>query len=598
MASPNSLTKDLPIRHLAPRHIPPAEAETVRDILQEFSQYVSFRTAFAMQWEEAAQLILTTSRNTFFYNNFNWQGQKKTDRQIDATGMMALNRFAAICDSLLTPRNSKWHRLVANNDYVMRDRATRLWFEQATDALFRFRYAPHANFSSQNNQNFQSLGAFGNATMFIDALDGRQHNGAVGLRYRAVPLGETYFGENHQGQVDRIIRWFRLTAYQAVQKWGLERLPTGLHSALQQNSQWLYNFLHCVKPRRDHDPKRLGAKGMPWASYYVSVEGSCLMQPEGGYRTFPFAVSRYDQTPWEVYGRGPAQMVLPALKTLNAQKTTFLKQAHRAADPVLLVYDDGMLDMNLRPGAMNKGGVTPDGKLLVQPLPVGNIQVSEKMMEHEQALINDAFLVTLFQILTETPQMTATEVIERTNEKGILLAPTIGRQQSEYLGPLIDRELDVLAAQNLLPPMPPRLREARGEYEVRYESPLARAQRAQEAAGFIRTVESVKELVNITGDASLLDPFDFITAIKAIADIQGVPESWMASDDEMAAKQQARDQSNAQKAQIQAMPAQAAMIKAQAQVAKAQPGLGTQGIGGPRPALPAPGMAPPAAPGP
>ena len=34
----------------------------------------------------------------------------------------------------------------------------------------------------------------------------------------------------------------------------------------------------------------------------------------------------------------------------------------------LLVYDDGALDMNLRPGAINKGGVTPDGKLLVQPL--------------------------------------------------------------------------------------------------------------------------------------------------------------------------------------------------------------------------------------
>jgi hypothetical protein len=40
---------------------------------------------------------------------------------------------------------------------------------------------------------------------------------------------------------------------------------------------------------------------------------------------------------------------------------------HRAAGPVLLTYDDGLLDMNLRPGATNKGGVSPDGKLLVQP---------------------------------------------------------------------------------------------------------------------------------------------------------------------------------------------------------------------------------------
>jgi hypothetical protein len=41
-------------------------------------------------------------------------------------------------------------------------------------------------------------------------------------------------------------------------------------------------------------------------------------------------------------------------------------------DPVvLLANDDGILGMDMRPGAMNKGGVSPDGKLLVwddQPL--------------------------------------------------------------------------------------------------------------------------------------------------------------------------------------------------------------------------------------
>ena len=58
------------------------------------------------------------------------------------------------------------------------------------------------------------------------------------------------------------------------------------------------------------------------------------------------------------------------------------------------------------------------------------------------------------QILQDNPRMTATEVIERTREKGILLAPTVGRQQSEYLGPLVDREIDVLVEQGLLPPMP------------------------------------------------------------------------------------------------------------------------------------------------
>jgi hypothetical protein len=559
------------------RIISEREAEKVKDILQEFSQMTTWRNVFAGQWEEAAQLILPTSRNTFFYGNFSWPGQKKTDAQIDATGMLALNRFAAICDSLLTPRNMKWHTLSANSDYVMKDRASRLWFEQATEILFKYRYAPNANFSGQNNNNFQSLGAFGNATMFIDKFDGRHYHGQLGLRYKAVPLGETFFGENHQGVVDRVIRWFRMTAYQAVQKWGIEWLPANLHSALAQNSQWQYNFLHCVKPRDDYDPSRFDARALPFASYYVSIEGQCLMQPEGGFRSFPYATSRYDQTPNEVYGRGPAQMVLPALKTLNAQKRVFLKQGHRAADPVLLTADDGIVDMSLRPGAMNKGGVNPDGRPLVHVLPTGDIQISKEMMQEERSLINDSFLVTLFQILTETPTMTATEVIERTNEKGILLAPTVGRQQSEYLGPMIERELDLLAEQGVLPPMPPRLREAQGEYQVVYTSPLARAQRAQEAAGFVRTVETVRELVNVTQDASLLDRFDFDTAIPEIAQIQSAPERWMASDEQVAAKRKARAQAQERQQQIQAAPAEAAMIKARSVAAKAGMQIGANG---------------------
>jgi hypothetical protein len=199
------------------------------------------------------------------------------------------------------------------------------------------------------------------------------------------------------------------------------------------------------------------------------------------------------------------------------------------------------------------------------------------------------FLVSLFKVLSEHPNMTATQVIELVNEKGILVAPTLGRQETEYLGPMIDRELDVLASQlgtdgrPLLPPMPPVLREARGEYQVVYTSPLALSQQAAKAAGFIRSVETAKEVVNITQDPSYLDWADFDTAMPAIARIQATPEDWMADDKMIAVKRKARAKQQAQQAQIQAMPAQAAMLKAQATVAKNQPGLGTQGVGGPQP---------------
>lgn len=545
----------------------------VHETMHEFSELQVYRNVFASHWEEVAELILPTQRNTFMFGNFNWPGQKKTDRQVDSTGMLALSRFSAICDSLLTPSNSYWHGLEANDDYVMKDRATRLWYENATRTLFKYRYLAEGNFISQNQAKYQSIGAFGNTGLFIDALDPAV-SGKRGIRYKAVPLGELFFHENHQGAVDGFVRWFRLTARQAKQKWP-DTFPASLQSALDLGSEQLFDFLHRVTLRSDYDSQRLDDKGKRFASYYVCMQSRTLLQ-EGGYRTFPMDVLRYDQAPAEVYGRSPAMMVLPTLKTLNAEKRMFLKQGHRAADPVLLTMDDGLLSPDLTPGAMNAGGMNSDGKRLVDILPTGNIQVSQEMMKEEREIINDAFLVNLFQILTETPTMSATEVIERTNEKGILLAPTVGRLRPDGM---IDRELDLMLQMNLLPPMPPRMKEAQKAgaliHSTVHTSPLSKAMQAQEAAGFFRTLEGLKEIVAVTGDHSILDPFDFTAASRGIAEIQSVRESWMSDDKAIAAKVKARQDAAQRQEMIQAAPAAAAMAKARAATGQGQGGGGS-----------------------
>jgi hypothetical protein len=82
-------------------------------------------------------------------------------------------------------------------------------------------------------------------------------------------------------------------------------------------------------------------------------------------------------------------------------------------------------------------------------------------------------------------------------------------------------------------------------------------------AGFQRTIQATLEVVKVTQDPSPFDVFDFDKATRDTAQIQAVPESWMADDKTIAQKRQARAQAAQQQAQIQAMPAQAAMMKAQ-----------------------------------
>ena len=541
--------------------------ELANSIIDHFMKLNSDRSTFAQHWEEVAALVRPTSVNTFMFGNSNTPGQKNTQQQVDATAMLALSRFGAILDSLLTPRNQQWHTLEPSNRELMKDRASRLWFEEATRILFKLRYSHLSNFASQNQQNYQELGAFGTGGVFLDKYEGP--GGETGFRYKAIPLGELFIIENHQGLVDGFIRWFRLNAKQAYDQFG-DMIPEQLQTALKAKSQANFDFLHYVAPNKDYNEEKLDYRGKLFKSCYVSMAGRKLLT-EGGYNSLPLAASRYDQAPGEAYGRSPAMMVLPAIKTLNAEKATFLAQGHRAAAPILLTADDGLLDINMRPGAVNKGGWSAEGRPLVGTLPTGNIQTTKEMMDEERALINDAFLVTLFQILTETPAMTATEVVERTNEKGILLAPTVGRQQSEYLGPLIYRELDLASELGLLPEMPPLLREANGEYEVVYTSPLSRSMRAQEASGALRTIETVIGIVNVTQDPSLLDNFDFDVAIPELAHINAVPERWMASPEMKQQKRDSRQKELEDQKRIQAAPAAAAMMKAQQEAQSAAP---------------------------
>lgn len=555
------------------------EADIVAQSLQEFQQLQSWRAVFAQHWEEVAELVLPTSRNTFYYGTFNWPGQKKTDRQVDASAAMALERFGAILDSLLTPANMMWHQLSADDDYVMKDRATRLWFEKTTKQLFKSRYSPIANFAAQNQNQFQSLGAFGTGNMFIDSFQGV--SAQRGLRYKHLPLGEMFLRENHQGLIDGFCRWFRLTPQQAIKQFGEDRVPEQIKSAAAINSQMPFEFLHRVVPRDDYDPQRWDEKGKLFASYYICLTTSTFLK-ESGYNTLPIASSRYVQTPGEIYGRSPAMLVLPAIKTLNAEKADFLTQGHRAGVPVLLTADDGLTDFSMRPGALNKGGMNMDGKPLVGVLPHGDIQVTKEMMDEERALIDSAFLVDLFKILLGDPKIfTATQIVEMMSQRGILIAPTVGRQQSEYLGPTIDRELDVMAEQHMLDPMPPRLKEAQGHYKVTYTSPLARDMRAQELAGANRSFDQAIQIANATGDPSVFDIYDMDTVLSDGARINGMPESWLASDQAIAAKRNARAQAQERQQQAQEAPAKAALIKAGAVAHQAglQPGQLGQAVG-------------------
>jgi hypothetical protein len=534
--------------------------EKAQEIIARLGRMKSDRGTWESHWEEIAKRVMPSYSRTFQSNTIT-PGEKKTEYMFDSTAAQANVKFAAAMESMLTPRAQKWHmikpQLGPMNRELMRDREVRQYYEDVTDILFRYRYSPRANFASNQHEIYMGLGAFGTGCLFVDKLD------TGGLRYRAIHLAEIYFAENHQGIIDTAYRSFKYTARQAAQKWGRDNLPDQIKGVLEKNPEQEFEFIHAVHPNSDREYGRIDAKGMEFESCYVSVTGQQIME-ESGYNTFPYAISRYVVAPGELYGRSPAMLALPDIKVLNEQKKTVLKQGHRVVDPVLLAHDDGILDsFSLKPGAVNYGGVNADGRPLVHTLPTGNLSFAQTMVQEQREAINDAFLVTLFQILVDTPQMTATEVLERAREKGALLSPTMGRQQSEALGPMIEREIDLLARQGLLPPMPPILIEAGGaDYEVEYDSPLSRAQKAEGAAGTMRTIQFAAEIAAQTQDPSPLDHFNFDEIIPELGDANAMPVKFFRTEDQIAQIRKGRSEQQAVAQVTQAGPAMAAMMKA------------------------------------
>lgn len=524
-------------------------------------------------WEQHYQEIddLVSPAPNYFNSNTPTPGIKTNQKLFDPTATQALNRFVAAISATLTPRSSRWHRLTTPQPELKADKEINMYLDTITDILFNVRYTPQSNFSSQIDEVYQSLGKFGTACMFIDDDLGR------GISYRAVHLSEVYVAESADGHINTVYRKFKYTASQAIEAFAEEELPDAIISKAESNPDYEFTFIHAVYPNEGYTGLLLD--DMPYRSCYLCADSKTIIR-ESGYRTFPYAVSRYRKEAGEIYGRSPAMDVLPEIKTLNRMRKANLTNIEKLANPPILASDEAAeVGINMQAGGINYGMVNENGQPMLIPFNMGaRIDISDKEIDQMRQMINDAFLVTLFQIMVQTPEMTATEVQYRQQEKGEMLAPTMGRQQSELLSRIIERELDILSMAGLLPPMPDALIQAGGLFDVQYEAPLNKIMRSNEAAAILQTLQTAAGLAQF--DPSILKMFDMEEAMRIIADIWGVPMSIIKSADEIAAM----DQATAQQAQLQqvlqAAPvvSQSAKDLAQAQSLSTGSGL-AQGAG-------------------
>lgn len=512
----------------------------VLDLLSRQQQLENDRATWDSHWQEVAERVLP--RQDDFNRKRTVEGEKRTEKVFDSTAILALDRAASAIDSLISPSTQMYQAWEPEDDRLRTDKKVKEFLEELRNAQFRMRYRPSANFASQAHECYVSLMAFGTLGLFIDDVLG------IGTRYKSVALSELYIAENYAGMIDYVHRKFEMSARAAAQKFGRDNLPEKIRHALDTFPFRKFEFLHCVKPNDERKPNRKDYTSYMWSSYYVSCEGKKMMG-EGGYRTMPYAVSRHVTAPKETYGRSPAIMLLPDIKMVNEMEKTMLRAAHKIVDPPLLVYGDGVLGaFSTRPNALNFGGVDANGNQLVHPLKTGaNLPVGIEMTEQKRKVINDGFYVTLFQILVQNPQMTATEALIRAQEKGQLLAPTVGRQHSEFLGPTSDREIDIMSAAGTFDPdgplpMPEKLRRSGGGLKAVYTSPLTRLRRAEDGVAIQRMLDLAVKIKTADPESDVMDNIDDDATFKELAEIYGAPAKMLRATEVILDMREARAQ--------------------------------------------------------
>lgn len=536
-----------------------------QQLLKRYARMVEEHRLWEGLWQQIADYILPRRGQ---FSTTRTQGSKQTTEIYDSTALDAHDRLASTLNGTLTSRAAKWFSLKMRDEQFNENVEVKTWLEDCAKRMFRA--FNQSNFAQEVSEVYSDETGFGTSGLFLEERNPTKTN-FNGFVFRALALSDICIDEDPEGRVNTVFRKFDMSANAAIEKWGIKNLGEKVTKAFNDGKgDQVFGFVHAVLPRMvgtSKDPV-IGtpATKLPWASGYLGVADKNLIT-EGGFHEFPIMVPRWAKTPGEKYGRGPGHLALPDVKTLNKVKELGLKTWAKTLDMPTMSSSDGVIG----PIRNHPGGntVVYDTEHSLKPLfppgtfreAIGNDQLKSQDL---QASIRRYFYADQME-LPVGPAMTAFEVAKRFELLQRLLGPTMGRQESELLNPLINRAFGIMFRHNALPPAPAILQQQGADIDVDYEGPLAKSQRLAEVEGIERLQAMVVSIAQV--DPSVIDNINYDQAIHLAADVLGVPAKLLNSPDDV---QKLRDDRAKQQAQQQ----QIANVGAVAQAAgKAAPAL-------------------------
>lgn len=507
-------------------------------ILEIHKRLKSDRMPYEREWQDVRELVRPYGKD---FMRMRSPSDPMVNQIFDSTAPEALEGMAAGLHTFLTNPVERWINFSTLDG--TKDPEELKWLEIAAEAVYSVYSDERSRFNQSIHECFLDLGGFGNCHLYQDWNEDKDT-----IRFKALAPASCWFTENCDGEVDTVHREFEWTWAQIVEKFGVSKLSAEEVRQSQDQPNQKQKIIHRIAPSKEagYDNK--------FESVYLLEKSETILR-ESGYQSMPIHTSRWVTLSEEVYGRSPATKVMPDIRMLNQMEKTIIKAAQKACDPPLVVENDSvLLPLDTAPASLIW---KEEGREFPQTLPgPTDIHISLEQSQQKRQAIRAAFFADWFELEKITKEMTATEVMDRQETKLRLIAPLLGRQQSELLGPTVKRTFEMLYVRRKIPPMPKSLLDR--QLVIVYISPAAKAQTGVKALQMQRYIQTLIPLLPIA--PNVMDKVDMDKYAEELAQAQGVTRSIFRTDEQVAAirEQRAKTQQLQQAADI-AKPASEAI---------------------------------------
>ncbi len=443
----------------------------------------------------------------------------------DSTSVWAIDRLATGIEGLITPRASLWHGLAT--DDPLAPPATdedKIWLDLYRDHLFSVRYDVRSGFITSNQKAIKSACALGTGVFMTEEKFGldKTNDRKVPITYRYIPLSECFITVDYRGIPNGLHRVYSMTAEQAVGFFG-DKTPVKVREAFNnpKDRNRKFVFVHAVEMAYGNDRHN----GMDFVSCHYCFETKEFIH-KGGYHEFPYTVYYWHQDEVGAYGESPVMMAISEIRSLNNLSKHTNRAIQQWTDPPMAAMEDSIVNQpNMNPGKVNYGYLDPDTRdVLLKPLITAqNPSFAEAIMQAKRDQLKEALYVTLWQILLQNREMTATEALIRANEKGELIGP-VGDSLQIGVSQMFMREHQILFRRGAFDPgsplAPPQTMRGKS-FGPKFISQYDRMRRSPELLGIERVVNMSKLLYDI--DNTVVKRLDTDYILRATQEIGGAP---------------------------------------------------------------------------